>query len=102
MKKRMKPADRRAQILDAALAVAREGSYVTMSRGEVAQGAAVSEGLLAHYFGTMPQLRRAVMCHAVATGDAAVIAQGLVARDPHAKKAPQELKEKAAEYLTAA
>ena len=73
--------------MTAALIVAARCGYQTMSREAIAQEAGCSTGLISRYFGTMLQLRRAVMRAAVTRGDQAVLAQGLAARDPNARAA---------------
>lgn len=92
MKQRKEPEIRREQILAAALLVAERTNFSTMTREEIARAAGVAPTLVTHYFGTMTQLRRDVMRAAVRGGRLAVIAQGLMARDPHAMKAPDEVK----------
>ncbi|MDR3571755.1 MAG: hypothetical protein P4L81_06210, partial [Candidatus Pacebacteria bacterium] len=48
-------------------------------------------GLVSSYFGTMTQLQRDVVRRAIKLPDLAILAQALVAKDPHVKKAPSEL-----------
>lgn len=101
MSKRMKPAERRESIVQAALRVAERDGYHMMRRDAVAESAGVSMGLVTTYFGTMQQLRRAVMRKAIELERIGVIAQGLAYKDKHAHKAPAALREKAAAVLTA-
>lgn len=93
--KRLGPDVRREQIVAAALDVAEDVGYTQMTREQIGVRAGVTGTLVAHYMGTMPNLRRAVMRAAVAQGRAAVVAQGLAARDPHAMKAPEDVKQAA-------
>lgn len=83
---------RKNDILKAALAVAERTHYAQMTRQEVADEAGVTGPLVQHYFGTMGQLRKDVMRHAVLNRVLPVIVQGLVAKDKQALKASQELK----------
>lgn len=101
MKQRLKPEDRKGQILAAAVKLAEGTNYTTITRDGVAGAAGVSMGLVTRYFGTMNQLRRAVMRAAVAEGNAVVVAQGLAQRDPQALKAAPELREAAGRKLAA-
>jgi AcrR family transcriptional regulator len=87
--------ERLAQILAAAVKMAAREGYQRITRETIAKAAGVSEALVTHYLGTMPELRRAVMREAVRTECLAVIAQGLTSRDKHAAKAPPELQQKA-------
>jgi AcrR family transcriptional regulator len=93
------PADRKAEILTAALHAARCEGYRSFSRETVANVAACSPALVSHYFSTMKRLRRAVMSAAIARRDLVVLAQGLAAGDAKARSAPDELKAEAARGL---
>lgn len=103
MKKRQRltEAERKAQILTAALYLAEREGYDRITREQIAERAGVSVGLVGIYFGTMPKFRRALMRAAIQEGRAAVVAQGLARRDPHALKAPDSLKSKAVAALMA-
>lgn len=87
--------ERTAQILAAALKLAAKDGYGRITREAIAAAAGVSPGLVTHHMGTMEQLRRDVMREAVRAECLPVIAQGLVARDRHALKAPDPLQKKA-------
>lgn len=97
---RMMPKARRDEILDAALALAEERSHVEITREEISERAGVSVGLITHYFGTMPKLKRDVMRAAIRTEILPIIARGIVMGDPHALKAPPELKQRALASLS--
>lgn len=92
---RMKPEVRREYILGVALSLAEAKHYLKMTRFQLAEECDVSEGLITHYFGTMTRLRRDVMRHAIKERRLPVIAQGLTANDPHARKAPTQLQREA-------
>lgn len=72
----------RERILAAALELARTHRYDRLTRGMVASSAGVATGSVNYYFTDMAGLRDAVMAEAVATGDDAVVAQGLVDKHP--------------------
>lgn len=99
-KSRANPELRKSQILGVALAQAKAVGYHKVTRDAIADGAGVSMGLVTRYFGTMGQLKRAVMRAAITQGVAEVVAQGLANGDPQARKAPAELKAQAAAVLT--
>lgn len=91
-----------ARILDAALKLAQQKHYARISRDDIARACGFpSSSLITYHVGTMAALRRGIMREAIRRECLAVIAQGLAARDPHARKAPQELKEKALQSLAA-
>ena len=100
MSKRLKPDDRKQEILDAAIKVAaRPGGWAKLTRDAVAKEAECAEGLVSRYFGTMVAFRRAIMRAAIVGERLPVIAQGLAAGDKCAQKAPQELKAAAVKTL---
>lgn len=102
MRTRLDPKDRKAEILAAAVRLARErGGYTALTYSGVAGAAGVSRGLVHSYFGVMNELRRAVMGYAIANEVVEIVAQGLTAGDSRAKKASPELKAAAIKYLTA-
>ena len=96
---RKHPADRKAEILTAALHEARAVGYRAVTRDAVAVRAGCSPALISAHFGTMLQFHRAVMSAAIARSDLPVIAQGLAAGDPKAQRAPEAVKRAALEGL---
>lgn len=96
---RLDPAVRREQILDAAIALSKTRGYTNITREAVTQAAGVSPRLLNYYYKTMNQLKRDVMRHAIKNKVLEVIAQGLLAKDPHALKIPDSLKKLAVATL---
>jgi len=65
--------------------------YANVTRQQLADAAGVSMGVVNYHFGTMAQFRRDLMRYAVRVKCLPVIAQGLVVRDVHALKAPQDV-----------
>lgn len=98
-KNRANPALRKDQILSVAVTQAKEVGYNKVTRDAVAVAAGVSMGLVTRYFGTMKNLRRDIIRYAIRNDIAEIIAQGLANGDDHARKAPAELKAKAATLL---
>lgn len=99
-KKRLQPADRKQEILNAAIKVAgRPGGWSKLTRDSVAKEAGCAEGLVSKYFGTMITFRRSIMRAAIVAENLAVVAQGLAAGDASAKKADPELKARALSTL---
>lgn len=97
--KRLKPADRKAAILENALELAIAGNYQRVTRDQIAAAGGHGSPLVQHYFGTMLKLRRAVMRAAIQRKCLPVIAQGIMAKDRYALKAPVELREAALQNL---
>lgn len=98
-KNRVSPDLRRENILNIAVDVAIDIGYHKLTREVVAETAGVSMGLVSKYFGTMPRLKRDVMRFAIKNKIPQIVAQGLAIQDKHAVKAPQELKNAAAEII---
>jgi AcrR family transcriptional regulator len=89
----------KAVILDLALHLAAEHGYDRITREMIAAQVECSPALISKLFGTMPQLRRAIMSAAVARRELRVIAQGLVAGDSKAQRAPAIVQREALEAL---
>ena len=98
-RKRMTPADRRTEVLMAALRASARIGYNRVTRDAIATEAACSPGLVSLCLGTVPQMRRVIMREAVRSRCLPIIAQGLAVRDPHAMRAPEELRAAAAGCL---
>jgi len=96
---RLPPDERRAELLDVALNLAKRKGYLNLTRDGLALAAKCSQGLVTKRFGTMEKLRKEVMRAAVARGVLEVVAQGIAAKDPVAMRAPSELKAQAAGTL---
>jgi len=87
--------ERKRRLLDAAMPLAEQHGFQTVSRAMVAAAAGVSEALLSRYW-SAPDFRTAMMERAVATANLTVLAQGLIARHPVAMAAPLGLRHAAA------
>lgn len=98
-KSRANPELRKDHILNVAVSMAMVSGYNKITRDKIAEGAGVSMGLVTRYFGTMGQLKTAIMRRAVKQGIAEIIAQGLANGDDHAKRASVDLKAEAAALL---
>lgn len=96
---RLKPKERHKLILNAAIQLAREKGFENLTRDSIAQAADVSHGLVTYYYNTMKQVRRAVMRAAVKQEILEIIAYGLATANPHALKAPSELRERAIRHM---
>lgn len=99
--KRQKPEVRKEAIVAVALRLATQGHYAQVQRKQIADELGVTPPALTYHFGTMQLLRRAIMRAAIVREELVVIAQGLVAQDEHAKKAPEALRRRAVELAVA-
>jgi AcrR family transcriptional regulator len=93
--KRLPPKARGQMLLEVALRCAKVHGLAGLTRDKIATAADVSPALVSARLGTMVNLRRSVMRHAVAEGELRVIAEGLATRDPIALKAPEALRRQA-------
>jgi hypothetical protein len=96
---RLKPEDRYNHILDAAIRVAERSGYRTLTRQDVAEEAGVSPGLVSHYYLYVELLRMEVLAKGVERGVLPIVAEGLVAGELVARRAPEELRQRAAVSL---
>lgn len=93
--KRMKPADRKASILEAALYVAEEMGYTKFRLVDVAARAECSTGLVMSYWPTMARVRRDVMRAAVKRELLHIIAVGIALGEPSCGKLSHDLRARA-------
>ncbi len=89
----------KTRILDAALELAQEQRYDTISRGDVASRATVATGSVSYYFSDMDGLRDAVVAEAIAQECWQVVAQALVDRHPLAVGADWTVRREAADWM---
>lgn len=100
MKKRTRRPDARpAEIMSAAIKLARKHGYMLISRDQIADEAKCSPATVSHTFGTMPQLRRAIMGEAIRLRDAAIVAQGIAMHDNRAVRVDAELRQAATAWM---
>ena len=92
---RFKPEVRKDAILEAAVGLALTDGLCAVRLIPVAQRAGVTNGLVSHYFGTIKQLHRAVVRHAIHREILPIVAQALASGDSDARKAPDEVKQRA-------
>lgn len=93
------PADRREELLEAALKLAEKHGYRNVTRAEIAAACNVSPSLISHHFGTRTQFQRTLMRYAIKHESAPVVMQGLAEGNAYAKKAPEALREAAVKGL---
>lgn len=98
--KRLPPLERSTQLLDIAVDLAAKHGLANVTRDQVAKAASIAPGTVSNRMGTMTEMRRSVMRHAVAKENLAVIAQGLATKDRFALKAPEALRLRALEFIS--
>jgi AcrR family transcriptional regulator len=95
MTQHMTPTERTQQLTRTALKLAEKHGYLNVTRDQIAAAVGVSPALVSHHMGTMINLRRTLVRHAVEFGVLSVIGQAVAAGDPHAKKVPEHVKKSA-------
>ena len=98
-KQRVDPKLRREQILNAAIELSKTKKYNKITAENIANKIGISPSLVAKYFKTMTQLRRAIIRAAINKEIPEIIAQGIANGDDHVKKAPEHLRLKALELI---
>lgn len=96
---RMKPEDRREQILSVAMIIAERDGYNSLNRNALAEEAEVATGMIHHIFNDMASLRKAVVKRAIENKVKSIIAQALALGDEDAKNAPEQLKRESIQTL---
>ena len=86
--KRLDPEHRKQQILEAAIALAKEEGYYSLGLRNVARSAKCSPGLVLNYFGSVLELQSSVMKEAIKKE---IIVQGVVNKNIDALNAPSAL-----------
>lgn len=89
---RKNPVIRRQEIIAAAVELAEESGYQSITHPKVAGRVGVSPSLIRKYYVDKSKLREAVMVEAVRLGIPEIVLQGLAAKDPIAHEAPATLK----------
>lgn len=99
MAKKLHPNVRKEQILDAAIKVAESVGYANVQRADVAAQANCASGTVNRYYGTMKQLKRDIIRHAIKAKNLIIIMQGIANCDPAVSKIPNDLKQQACSQL---
>lgn len=92
--------NKRQAILEAAIEIAQDSNYQQVTQAEISKALGISGPLVHYHFGTMDNLRRDLMSHAIATGNLKILAQGIALRDPKALAAPETAKANAVALLS--
>lgn len=87
--------DRDKKVLEAAIAEACEQGYQFVTRDAVAQRAGVSVGGVNNAFGTMLELKRAVLRAAIEREILSIVAEGIANGSPVCADLPPELRKRA-------
>lgn len=86
-------------ILSAAVSLARKRGLHSFSRLEVSEEAKVGESTVSYHFGTMPELRTAVVQYAVKHKILSILADARASRESTGVPMSEELKNQVAAYI---
>jgi AcrR family transcriptional regulator len=100
IQKRLTARKRKQEIIAAALVLAEASHYQRLTGVEIAKAAGVTNSAVHYHFGTMEELREQIMRAAVKGAVLPVIAQGLLAKDPVARRARPALRRQAVESFS--
>jgi len=92
---RLNPIQRRAQILAAAIAIAKDGNLYRMTLEQVAERADISTATVIHYFRSMQGVRDAVVRDSIRQEYLPIIAQAVVGQDPLMSEVGPSLRQRA-------
>lgn len=84
---------RRNEMLDAAIQLAELSGYTTVTRQWIADRVGCSPQLVNRYLGNLTEVRAQLLARAVETGNARVIAQGMLNNDPAMPDLDDQLKQ---------
>lgn len=101
MATRTHPTLRKKQILEAAMALARESSLYAVTRKDVAARVGCSAPLIGFYYASIESLRKAVVTEAMRTEDLPILAQCIVMNNSRMRRLSPELRARALATLTA-
>lgn len=93
--------ERAKHVLSAAMTLARMEGYQWITREGVALVAEVSEGTVSNAYGTMLDLKRAVVTEAVRLGDLTIIGQAVASGSPLVEGVDPAVKQRALASLVA-
>ena len=88
---KMRPEERKAQILVAGLKLAVQFGYMNLTDRDLAREAKCSKSLVLHYFGSILTVRREILLEAILVENLAVIRQGWGMKAPEIKACPPEI-----------
>jgi AcrR family transcriptional regulator len=82
-------------LLNVAINLALTKGYTNVTRDEIAAKSGAAMGTVTNVLGTMAQVRRSIVRHAIRTEMLTIIAQAVIAKDKLIKKVDQDLKNRA-------
>ena len=100
MRTRKIPTERKQELLEVAIQLAKEEGYSHITRNEIARRAGVAYGLVSSYFKSIDNLKKLVIKEAIKQEIVQIVAQALAHKEPLTKKLDPSLREKVIRYLS--
>lgn len=97
--KRTEPDNRRAELLEAAVELAKEVGYRHVTRALIAARCDVCETMISRYHSPMSALRAAIVREGIRRGIIEIIAEAVMEGDPQALKLPKATKDRVFDFL---
>jgi len=100
MRERKEPSERKQELLEVAIQLAKEEGYSHITRNEIARRAGVAYGLVTSYFKSIENLKRLVIKEAIRLEIVQIVAQALARKEPLTRRLDPSLREKVIRYLS--
>jgi AcrR family transcriptional regulator len=100
MRERKDPTERKQELLEVAIHLAKETGYSHITRNEIARRAGVAYGLVTSYFKTIDNLKKMVVKEAIKQEIVQIIAEALARKEPLTRRLTPALREKVIRYLS--
>lgn len=100
MRERKIPAERKQELLEVAIELAKEVGYSHLTRNGIARKAGVAYGLVTAYFKNIDNLKRLVIKESIKQEILPIIAQALARKESLTNRLDPNLREKVIRYLS--
>lgn len=100
MRTRKLPTERKQELLEVAIQLAKEEGYSHITRNEIARRAGVAYGLVTSYFKTIDNLKKMVVKEAIKQEIVQILAEALARKEPLTRRLSPALREKVIRYLS--
>lgn len=74
---------KKQDLLEVAINLATDHGYLNVSRDQIATAANVAQGSVTNHLGSIRQIRKAIVSHAVRVNNQRIIAQAAINNDPY-------------------
>lgn len=100
MRERKQPTERKQELLEVAIELAKEIGYSHLTRNGIARKAGVAYGLVTTYFKNIDNLKKSVIKESIKLEILPIIAQAIAHNEPLTNRLDPCLREKVIRYLS--